>query len=206
MAQNPLTPAPSIGRGRLASGTSNGITTNTAVSGIDIKPIGGSDVVQQALITLTNMPITITDALAYASVLLGTMPEGKIRILDSTASLAFTTTSAIAGTLNSGVTVQWSVGHAAASATTLATTMLSYLPGTGGTVPTFASSTTINVASATVTGGYTITTYQSIDGTATPAPIYLNLALATGTDIDADATLTVSGTILITYFNAGDPS
>lgn len=202
MAQNPNTPGPTIDRG-VPSFINNDITP-ASVAGLSYKGYGGRNVVKQAYFELSSMSMTITDALAYASQLLGTMPEGRIRIIDATASLAFTTTSAIASTLNSGVTVQWSVGSAAASATTLATTMLSYLPGTGGTVPTFTSSTTVNVASATVTGAYTITSTQAIDGTSTPAPIYLNLAVATGTDIDADATLTVSGHILITYAVTGD--
>lgn len=202
MAQNPQLSGPSILRGR--DPTINNDLTPTSVAGLTYKPVGGTGVVRQAVFTLSSMVMTITDALAYASQQLGTMPEGKVRILGAFASLTFTTTSAIASTLNSGVTVQWSVGSAAASATTLATTMLSYLPGTGGSVPTFTSSTTINVAPATVTGGYTLTSYQSVDGTTTPAPIYLNLAVGTGTDIDGDATLAVTGTITITYFIEGD--
>lgn len=196
------TPGPSIGRGRPAD--VDGVGTLASVAGLTHTVHGGNGIVQTLKLTLTAMSLTITDALAYASQLLYTMPAGRIVILGSVASLTFTTTSAIAGTLNTGVTVQWSVGHAAASATTLATTMLTWLPGTGGSVPTFTSSTTINVAPATATGAFTLTTLQSVDGTTTPAPVYLNVAVGTGTDIDADATLSITGTISITFANLGD--
>lgn len=158
---------------------------------------------RQLTLTLTNVPLSVTDASAYGSVKLLTLPEGQITLLSGIAkALAFTTTSAIASTLNSGVTVQYGLGTAAASATTLATTMINVAPGSGQTVPTFTSSTTINVASTAVNSILAAPT--NLDGTGTALPIYLNVAVGTATDIDGDATLTVSGTVILTFTCNGD--
>jgi len=176
--------------------------TPVSLSGLSMKTYGVNGPFRQTVFTFTNFALSITDALAYSSVQIGTFPKGKIHVLSSVSYLAFTTTSAIASTLNSGVTVQYGFGSAAASATTLATTMINFLAGTGQTVPTFTSSTTINVASTAVTH-HTLANPIPIDGSATALPIYFNLAVATGTDIDADSTLTVSGTWVVTWCNLG---
>lgn len=169
---------------------------------------GGFGSFRKTTLTLTDMPLTLTDALAYVGKKIYDFPAGRIRVLDCVASLTFTTTSAIAGTLNSGVTVSWGLGSATASSTTLATTMQNFMPGSGETPKTFTSSTTINVAPATVTGFLAAVSAAQLaailDGTSTAADMFLNIAVPTGTDIDADATLTVTGTIQITWYNGGD--
>lgn len=183
-------------------------TVNTPATGRITADECGVGALRQTVLTLTNVPITITDALAYASVKLYDMPAGRLQFLDCVASLAFTTTSTIASTLNSGVTCSWGIGTAAASNVTLATTMMNLLPGSGESVKSFTSSTTINVASATVTGFLAAVSAAQlgaiIDGTSTDPDIYLNVSVPTGTDINADATLTVSGTITLTWLNGGD--
>jgi len=195
----PLTTFDYAGQNNSAQGN----FTPASKSGCLLK-FAGKATIEKLRIEFSAMSITITDALAYASQLVGTFAEGRIAIIGAVTSLAFTTTSAIASTLNSGVAVQYGFGSAAASATTLATTMINILPGSGQTVPTFTSSTTINVASATVTAAYVTNAQSQLDGTATAIPIYLNLAVATGTDIDGDATVTVTGFLEVTYCNVGD--
>ncbi len=163
--------------------------------------VGGA--FRQVKLTLRECPLSITDASAYGSVQLATLPEGYVTFLGAVAkNLAFKTTSVIADTLNSGVTVQWGIGPAAASATTLAGTMMSIVPGVDRAPLTFVSSTTINVAPATVSGS--LFDIDVFDGSASALPVYLNIAVPTGGDIDADATLTVSGTIVLTFIMSGD--
>ncbi len=159
---------------------------------------------RQIKLTLTNVPISVTDASAFGSVKLLTLPEGWAFVQGCVANdLAFTTTSALATTLNTGSTVQFGLGTAAASATTLDTTMINLAPGTGQTVPTFTSSTTVNVAGTAVDTA-TLAVPAQYNGSGTAMPVYLNLAVGTGTDIDGNATLTVSGTIYLTVALLGD--
>ncbi len=158
---------------------------------------------RQIKLTLRNVPLTITDANAYGSVLLATMPEGFVTLLGGVAkNLTFTTTSAISTTLNSGVTVQWGIGTVAVAATTLLGTTMNIVPGTDRAPQTFVSSTTISVAPAAVSGS--LFDADVFDGSTTAIPIYLNVAVPTGGDIDGDATLKVSGTITLTFIMTGD--
>ncbi len=158
---------------------------------------------RQIKLTLRSCPLAITDALAYGSVLLLTLPEGYVTLLGAVAkNLTFTTTSAISTTLNSGVTVQFALGTAAASATTLAGTMLNVCPGVDQPPPTFVSSTVINTAPALVSER--LRDIDMLDGSAAAIPVYLNIAVLTGGDIDGDATLLVDGTIILTFLMTGD--
>lgn len=160
-------------------------------------------VYSQYLLTLTALPFTITDALAYAGLeIIDLAYKCAYSIPCCNSSLTFTTTSAIASTLNSGVTVQYGLGSVTASATTLATTMIDANPGSGQSVPTFTSSTVINTAPAVVTSKLSAATGH-FDGRTTAGKIFLNLAVGTGTDIDADATLAISGTIILTIADLG---
>lgn len=184
-----------------------GAIPTTLATTLTAQEFGGNAPSKQTLLTLSAMPYTITDALAYAGLLIYTFPAGYIVIEGCVASLTFTTTSALASTLNTGVTVQYGLGTVTASATTLATTMININPGTGQSVPTFTSSTTVNVAPATVTSfliAVTTPAAAAFDGHTTAIGCYLNTALATGTDIDGDSTLTITGTITITWKNLGD--
>lgn len=157
----------------------------------------GNSIIHQTVLSLVATPMTVTDALAYASQKIYDFPEGRIAILGSTASLAFTTTSDLATTINSAANMDWSVGSAAASNITLATTMLDLVPKVDN--PT---STTINVAAAATAGALAAT--AQFDGTATALDAYLNVAFPTNTEIDADGTFVISGTITITWAFLGD--
>lgn len=163
---------------------------------------------RKTTLTFAATPLAITDALTYAGLKIYDFPAGRIRVLDCLASLAFTTTSVIASTLNSGVTVSYGFGSATASAATLATTMMNFMPGSGETVKSFTSSTTINVASAGVTGLLAAVSAAQLgailDGTATAVDMFLNLAVPTNTDIDGDSTLTVTGSLQFAWLNGGD--
>ena len=191
------------------SGVTPSDSVGAVVAGIGVVAVeSGFGNFRRTILTLTATPLTITDALAYAGLKLYDFPAGRINILDCVTSLAFTTTSVLASTLNTGSTVAYGIGSVTASATTLATTMMNMMPGSGETVKEFTSSTTINVAGTTVTGFLAAVSAAHLaailNGTSTPIDLFLNVAVPTGTDIDADATLTVSGTITVTWINGGD--
>lgn len=145
--------------------------------------------------------LTIPNADAFLGTKIYDFPTGVIHVLDAVGALTLTTTSVIADTLNSGVTVNWGLGSATASNVTLATTMIDMLPGSGGTLPAFTSSTVINVASAKDVDYLKHATAQNaaaiFDGSGTAIDMYFNLAVPTNTDIDADATVEVDGVIYV---------
>lgn len=125
-------------------------------------------------------------------------PEGRILILGVTASIAPTTTSTIATTVESGVIGVWSIGTAVAAANAaLTSTEADLLPSTAWT-----SSTTINVAAATVTGA--LVASAQFDGTTTAKDVYLNACVTTGSEIDNNGTVTWDGTVNITWVFLGD--
>lgn len=148
-------------------------------------------------LTLNNVAQTVVNGTEYQSTKIYDFPAGRISVLGVTATLQQKTTSAIASTLNSGVTGAISLGTAAASSTTLNGTAADLLPSTA-----FTSSTTINVAGTAVTAA--LAAAAQFDGTGTANDMYVSTAYATTTDVDADATQTISGTIVITWINLGD--
>ena len=178
-----------LGRnGTLATGT-----LGTNVTGIDI--FNGT--LHQTTLTLGAVAQDVVNGTEYQSSLIYTFPAGRILVLGVTATIAQTTTSALASTLNASSTGALSLGTAAASAVTLASTMVNLLPSTA-----FASSATIDVAGTAVSSA--LAASAQFDGTTTAIPVYLNTAYATTGDVDADATQTLSGTVVVTWLNLGD--
>lgn len=173
------------------------------LSGLDVKThaIGGGYF--KTVFTFTAFALTLTNttgSTGHQGVKIYDFPRGKIHFKAAVSYLAFTTTSVLASTLNSGTSVQYGFGTVTSSATTLATTMINVLAGTGQTVPTFTSSSTINVASTAVTH-HTLANPIPIDGSTTALDLYFNLAAASG--LSATATLTVTGTLVIEWSNLG---
>lgn len=153
--------------------------------------LGG--VFHQTTLTITNLPITMRDTEQGGGAQVYTFPSGRISQVGATASIAVTTTSTLASTLNTGVTCNWGVGTVTQANATVATTEQDFVQ-----VTAFTSSATIDVAGATATGSG-IGVLASLDGTSTAIAAFLNLAVAGATDIDADATTTTSGTLTITW-------
>ena len=141
-----------------------------------------------AFITLSSKNLTLGGAVITPT---------QILILGVTASLAQTTTSVLADTLNASKTGAVSLGTAAASSTTLNSTMADLLPSTA-----FTSSATIDVAGSAVTAALAASAH--FDGTGTAKDLYINTAVVTDGDLDADATIEWDGTILVTWINLGD--
>lgn len=157
----------------------------------------GDGVRHQTVLRLTDAPLTVTDALAYASQKIYDFPAGRILIEGVTSSLQFGVTSTRASTINDSAAMDWSVGSAAASSTTLATTMVDLVPKQDKTLD--------GVADAYTTAqGAALAASAQFDGTSTALDAYLNVAFPTTTDIDADGTLKISGTITISWVQLGD--
>jgi hypothetical protein len=168
-----------------------------SVSGLSSKTDGGPGGFYRTTITLNDVSQTVVNGTEYQGTKIYDFPECRMYVIGAVATLRQKTTSAIASTLNSGVTGAIGVGTATASATTLATTMQDIIPTTA-----FTSSTTINVAGTAVTA--VLASPAVFDGTATAKDLFLNTAYATTGDVDADATQTISGTIVVTWVNLGD--
>lgn len=173
-----------------------GSVTQPAIGAISIKREQFGPIFQIVL-TLSGVGQTVTNGTEYQSTLLYTFPEGRINVLGCTATLQQTTTSTLASTLNASSTGAIGLGTAAASATTLATTMVDLLPSTA-----FTSSATINVAGTAVSAA--LAAAAQFDGTSSAKAMYLNTAYATTTDVDGNATQTISGTITLTFAWLGD--
>lgn len=188
--------------------TDNATTAETAVesqlatatagakNGSTVTATETEGIVQKTVLTFTATPITLADSSQGGGVKIYDFPEGRIAFLGAFGSIAMTTTSALASTLNAGVTCNWGVGTTVQANGTLATTEQNIIQTANIT-----SSATINVAGAAAKSAGAAT---ALDGTATAIDAYLNIGVATGTDIDADATVTVTGSVTIHWLNLGD--
>ena len=169
-------------------GAKNGTTVSVAEYGVGP--------VHQTVFTFTALPLTVRDTQTGGGVKIYDFPEGRILFLGATGSIALTTTSVLANTLNAGVTYNWGIGSTTQANGTLATTEQNILQTTNGT-----ASATINVAGAASKGVGVLT---PLDGTTTAIDAYLNVGVASATDIDGNATVTITGTATITWMNLGD--
>ena len=176
--------------------SSTSITTLNvgAVNGSTVSAVEhGSGFYHVTVLTLTATPLTLADATVGAGVKIYDFPVGQITVLNASGSVAETTTSAIATTLNSGVTYNWGVGTVTQSNGTLATTEQNIINTTNGT-----SSTTINVAAAASSSTQTVAPL-AYNGKSTAIDAFFNVGIAVATDIDADATTTWTGTITMSW-------
>jgi len=182
-----------VGKLTLTGGGSVG--TLAAVSGLSVAhKIMGPLVV--STFTLTDVAQAVVNGTEYQSTKLFTFPACHLVVNNVFASIAQKTTSAIASTLNSGVTGALGLGSAAASNVSLTGTMVNMLPTTA-----FVTSTVINVAAAA--SAAVLAAPATLDGSATAKDMYINTAYATTTDVDADATQTLTGTIIVAWINLG---
>jgi hypothetical protein len=171
----------------LGTTTANGTKVGSTVSVSEV--VNGP--LHQTTLTFTATPLALADAAAGGGIEIYDFPLGLIGFLGAEGSIAETTTSVLASTLNAGVTYNWGIGSTTQANGVLATTEQNILQATNGT-----ASATINVAGAASKGkGAAV----QLDGTASAIKAYLNMGLATNTDIDADATTTITGSVTITW-------
>jgi len=174
-----------------------GVEVLTGLTAVNVT----QSLVQQVNFTLTDVAITVTDALAYASKKIFTFPAGRILLLGVTASLKWAVTTdraATTGTINDSALLTWAIGSVAASNITLSSTMVDMLPKLTKVLDGAAAAYT-----ATASTGALAASAQ-FDGTTTPVPVYLNVGFETNTDIDHDGILNTKGSIIMTYLNLGD--
>lgn len=175
----------------MALGDPERLTVGAAGTNVTaVEKVNGS--IRQTTLTLTAVAQAVVNGTEYQSSKIYDFPLGVITVLSCNFTIAQTTTSVIADTLNSGAVGAISLGSAAATNTTLSGAMVNVAPSTA-----FASSATINVAGTAVSN--TISTPASLNGSATAADLYLNTAYATTGEVDADATQTLSGTVTFTW-------
>jgi hypothetical protein len=175
------------GAGATVTGTPNG--TGVALS-------GGQAQIQQVTLTLTNVSVATTDhttAGAQGSLKVLDLPEGNIHVLGGVADL---TIARVGTNLTATSAVVASVGSAAAGAgdATLTSTEADIIPSTSATLSGGAGS-----FKGASTGA------KTLDGTGTPADIYLNFATPDAGSGGDDALL-VNGTITLNFVNLGDHS
>lgn len=171
-----------------------------AVNGATVSAAESAQALRRTVLTLAATPVTVSDTSVGGGVKIYDFPEGRIVILGALGSLAFTTTSTLASTLNAGVTINWGVGSVITTTQasgTLTTTECDIIASTNAT-----SSATINVAGAVSNG--VLAAAKFLDGTTTAIDANLNIGVAGATDIDGDATVTVAGTITLVWLLLGD--
>lgn len=154
----------------------------------------------RTVLTLTNTPVAITEALSYGSLKLYDMPEGRLFILGVMASLALAVPApqVRASTINDNATIDWALGTVAASNVALTGTMVDLLPLRDEAA--FAASG--NGYGAVVSGA--LAAAAQFDGTTTPVDVFANFGFSDVLDIDADSTINLLGTVQITWVQLGD--
>jgi hypothetical protein len=182
--------------GKLTMTGGGAIGTVAAVDGLSVKH-KQMGVLVQSTFTLTDVAQAVVNGTEYQGTKLFDFPEGFIKVEGVVASLAQKTTSALASTINAGVTGAVSLGTATASNVSLTSTMVDLLPSTA-----FTSSATINVAGTAVVAG--LAASAIFDGHSTAKSMFLNSAYATTTDVDGNGTQTFTGTIIVTWLALGD--
>ena len=169
------------------AGTKSGATVTATEYGVGEK-------VHTTLLTLAALPQAIVNTTAeYKGTLIYTVPAGRILVLGAVAQVAQTTTTTIATSISAGATGAFALGSAAASNTSLTSTMVDMLPSTA-----YTSSATINVQAAVAKGQ--LAAAAQFDGNTTPVPVYFNSAIATGS---IDGAQTWNGTVQLTWLNLG---
>lgn len=134
-----------------------GVATPKAGLSCSVSGQGGA---YRLVFTFTNVKVSVTDALAYASQKLFDFADGKIRIKGGTATFTFGVDTVRASTINDSASLTWGVSSAAASSTTLATTMQNVVAVTtrtltgSGAAPSPASAADV-AAAATLDGSST---------------------------------------------------
>ena len=175
----------------------SGVVPSAVVSKIKATE-SGDGIFRQTKLELTAVPVTMRNTEQGGGAQIYQFPKGRITTLGAIGSIAVTTTSALASTLNAESTCNWGVGSVTQTSATVATTEQNLV-----NVTAFTSSETVNVAGP-VSKGSGIGIVTSLDGTSAPIAAFLNLAVASGDDIDGDASVTVTGTIILSYVVLGD--
>jgi len=161
------------------------------VVGTSVTEVSNRGCVQQVILTLTDIAITIVDGTTkeVGSALIHTFPAGATKVLGVVVDLDLTCTGADFAASGVG---DYALGSAAATDQALTGTDLTW------STDSAAITVTIAAPQALHDMGETVAIY---DGTSTPGPVYLNLAMDAG---EGAGEITANGTVTITFVNLGD--
>lgn len=147
----------------------------------------------RTVLTITNLSVTMTDATtsgSYGGALLLTLPEGLVYVIGAVTNLTVTAAAGITAT----AALKHAVGTVLTSSSdTLTSTLADIIPSTSTTL----------AASAGSPKGVSTSVRGLIDGSTTPAAIYLNFGVADAGST-ANSTLTVNGTVTISWLFIAD--
>jgi hypothetical protein len=149
----------------------------------------------KATLNLSGKTLSVTEALDYGSLLLMTWPDRNIHILGMEVDLVLVKGDVTNG-LEAAVDIDVGMGSTAASAQTLATTMIDYLEKQDLDTDALSLDLEVNVL------GQSTATFPKQLADAAANKLYLNCGVPAG--ITADDALTVSGSIDLYFIDLGN--
>lgn len=162
----------------------------------------GDSLVHRTVLTCTAVPISIADdagVAQYGGVKLYTFPEGLI--FTKGAIISGNLTLGVTGTIIDAFTGVNALGSATASTgATLIGTEATYLQSTANAT---AASKVAAISSVSVASDLGESSSRIVNGTSTPAPVFLNFAIADDASHTA-GTGTFTGTVTISWEKIGD--
>lgn len=173
-----------------------------AVAGTVVATEYGDNLLHKTVLTCAAVPITVTDdagVAQYGGVKVYTFPEGLIATMG--AIISGNLTLGVTGTIIDAFTGVNALGSV--TATTGATLVAGEATWLQSTANATASSKVAAISSVSIATQLTETGGRIFDGTATPAPVFLNFAIADDAS-HTSGTGTFTGTITILWANVGD--
>lgn len=162
----------------------------------------GDSLVHRTVLTCTAVPISIADdagVAQYGGIKLYTFPEGLI--FTKGAIISGNLTLGVTGTIIDAFTGVNALGSVTASTgSTLTSTEATYLQSTANAT---AASKVAAISSVSIATALTEASSRIVDGTSTPAPVFLNFAIADDASHTA-GTGTFTGTVTISWEKIGD--
>lgn len=162
----------------------------------------GDSVSHRTVLTCTALPLSIADdagVAQYGGVQVYTFPEGLI--FTKGAIISGNLTLGVTGTIINSFTGVNALGSVVATTgATLVSTEATYLQSTANAT---ASSKVAAISSVSVATALTEASSRIVDGTSTPAPMFLNFAIADDATHTA-GTGTFTGTITFSWEKIGD--
>ena len=163
----------------------------------------GDSLVHRTVLTCTGLPISISDDTVtpaqYGGIQVYTMPEGLI--YSKGAIISGNLTLGITGTIINTFTGVNALGTVTASTgATLVSTEATWLQSTANAT---AVAKVAAISSVSVATALTETSARVVDGTTTPAPVFLNFAIADDVSHTV-GTGSFTGTITISWEKIGD--
>lgn len=162
----------------------------------------GDSLVHRTVLTCTAVPLSIADdagVAQYGGVKLYTFPEGLI--FTKGAIISGNLTLGVTGTIIDAFTGVNALGSVTASTgSSLTSTEATYLQSTANAT---AASKVAAISSVSIATALTEASSRIVDGTSTPAPVFLNFAIADDASHTA-GTGTFTGTVTISWEKIGD--